>query len=461
MKKNTDFHNFSLKEKRTRLKNILLEKLKGKNSVAAVKINSSANQKNIGYDAFSSGIDYNHEEIGQFNKWLDSLKRNDFYVFAAEHLSAPEEETEIILQSGKKSKVLNFSSYNYLGYGCHPKVKLSAKEAIEKFGIGAGSSPIFSGNFTIHREFEKRLIKFLGLSKDYGISIFSTGYGANTGTISAYMKPGSYVVLDEFSHISLIEGAFLSGAIVRIFKHNDMNDLENILISINERDVRKLICCEGVYSAGGDRGNIKSIVALAKKYNARTLVDEAHSIMIAGEQGRGVSAEQGVLKEIDMLIVTFSKAFCSLGGALVAKKGIAQYVNWYAKCRMFSAAIPPAVIGGISKVLELGSSADGDKRRKRIIENSAYMRSLLKGKVDILDTSTWIVPVLCYDEKVALRVGGYLQKNGVDVSLMCFPAVPHNKARIRLFITSEHTKSQIKKASAIILDAAKKYKIEQ
>ncbi|HGY5535229.1 MAG TPA: aminotransferase class I/II-fold pyridoxal phosphate-dependent enzyme, partial [Prochlorococcus sp.] len=281
--------------------------------------------------------------------------------------------------------------------------------------------------------------------------------GVNTGTISAYMEYGTYVIVDELVHTSIWEGARLSKAKILIFKHNDMRDLKKILNSIKNKNVRKLICCEGVYSADGDKANLKDIVKLAKKYHAKTLVDEAHSIMVAGQNGRGVSEELGILEQVDFFILTFSKAFCALGGALIAKKELTRYVDWFAKNRMFSAGIPPSVVGGIIKALDLGSSLDGQEKRIKIMDNAKLMMSLLKDKINILDSESWIIPIMYYDEKITLKLSDFLQRNGMDAGMMSYPSVPHNQARIRLFVTSEHTKEQIREGSIILIKAAKAF----
>jgi glycine C-acetyltransferase len=158
-----------------------------------------------------------------------------------------------------------------------------------------------------------------------------------------------------------------------------------------------------------------------------------------------------------MIVITFSKAFCSLGGALVANKEITNYVNFYARCRMFSVAIPPSVAGSIIKVLELGTGKDGYRRRKALIDNTKYMRSLLENKVDILGGDTWVIPVLYKDEKITMELGRYLHDSGMDAGCLFFPVVPKGKARIRLFISSSHTKKHLKRAADIIIKAAGKF----
>ena len=408
-------------------------------------------------DLFAFGKDSTDQKVHMFDRWVNTLEENNLYSFESQHTSEQKEKVYITRSTGEKFFLLNFSSYNYLGYGYHSEVKQAAKDAIDEYGTGAASSPIISGNFSINKILEKKLIDFMRLDNSYGVSLFSTGYGVNTGTISAYMEYGTYVIVDELVHTSIWEGARLSKAKILIFKHNDMRDLKKILNSIKNKNVRKLICCEGVYSADGDKANLKDIVKLAKKYHAKTLVDEAHSIMVAGQNGRGVSEELGILEQVDFFILTFSKAFCALGGALIAKKELTRYVDWFAKNRMFSAGIPPSVVGGIIKALDLGSSLDGQEKRIKIMDNAKLMMSLLKDKINILDSESWIIPIMYYDEKITLKLSDFLQRNGMDAGMMSYPSVPHNQARIRLFVTSEHTKEQIREGSIILIKAAKAF----
>lgn len=446
----------TMEEKRELLRKKLLERKQKAQAPQEVVIPSDF--KKMTYDMFALGNSADLKEIKQFSAWVDEAKENSLYAFESPRLHEQREVIELSREDGGVLKMVNFSSYNYLGYGYHPEVKRASQDAIERYGTGGASSPVISGTFLLHDDFERSLVDFMGFSMEtHGISLFSSGYAVNTGTISSFMKPGSYIILDETAHASLMEGAALSGAQMRLFKHNDMEDLERILKTLEKEKVRKLICVEGIYSADGDRGNIKGVVSLAKKYSAYTLVDEAHSIMIAGENGRGVAEEQGVLDQVDLFIITFSKAFCSVGGTLIARKEITRYVNWYARSRMFSAAIPPAVIGAAQKALDLGRSADGDARRTRIKENADYIRELLQDKLNLLNTTSWIVPVVYGDETKTLELSDWLQRNGLDGQPMNFPAVPKGEARIRLFITSEHTKKQIEDAAAILIEAATKF----
>jgi glycine C-acetyltransferase len=303
------------------------------------------------------------DEIDQFGDWIGKLEANNEYTFEAARKGAQKSRVDVHNAAGKVVSLLNFSSYNYLGFSYHPDVIQAAKDALDVYGLGAASSPVISGTYAIHKELENSLLEYFALP-GRGISLFSSGYGVNVGTIQAFMKKGGRVILDKNAHMSLLEGAQLCGAEISYFNHNDIDDLERLLKAHCDDWTRVLICVEGVYSADGDYGNLREVVRLAKKYGAFTLVDEAHSVLVAGNNGRGVAEEHGVLDEVDFYIMTFSKAFGGVGGALLAKKEIVRYVNWYAKCRMFSCALDPAVTGGMVKVLELAKGEEGKKGAK-------------------------------------------------------------------------------------------------
>jgi 7-keto-8-aminopelargonate synthetase-like enzyme len=397
-------------------------------------------------------------EIVQFNRWRDDVILDGKYIFEVPHLAAQRSVAEIQRITGERYKLLNLSSYNYLGYSYHPEVILAAQRALEIYGLGATGSPVLNGTFSIHKMLEEKIVSFFGL-EGYGVSLFSSGYGANIGTISGYLKKGDHILLDRFAHASLVDGALLSGSRAKFFEHNDMDHLEQLLVRIRNKDSNRkiLICTEGVYSADGDYGNLIEVVNLSKQYNAKVLVDEAHSFLVAGDSGRGVCEEQNVLKDVDMIIITFSKSFGGVGGCLFAREEMINYINYYARSRMFSCALDPAVTGGLIKVLELASGVDGHEKRKRIRDHAKYLREKLRGKIDIGGARSWIIPVIYGNERLTFPIGDYLQKEGLDVSLMMYPAVPKKQARIRLFVTSEHTLDQLDLASEILLRSAEKF----
>ncbi len=407
-------------------------------------------------DMFSRSSGKNHSEIKQFNQWRDDIIKADKYTFETPHLTPQTPEISVRRIHGDEHNLVNFSSYNYLGYANHPEVIQAAKDALDTFGLGATGSPLLNGTFDIHKKLEQSLTSFFG-QQGYGISLFSSGYGANIGVVSSYIHKGDYVVLDHSSHASLIDGAVMSQGTIKLFRHNDAEFLERILKRISKENRRILVCVEGVYSTDGDYGNLKDIVTVTKNYGASILVDEAHSLLIAGATGKGVVEEFDVLADVDLLIGTFSKSFGGIGGCVYAKNDLINYMNYYARSRMFSCALDPAVTGGIIKALELASGTDGDEKRIRIIENADYLRSLLKDKVDIGTSHSWVIPIIFGDERKSLPLGDYLMKRGYDFSIMMFPAVKKNKSIIRAFVTSEHTKEQLDGCAEALIDASKEF----
>ena len=408
-------------------------------------------------DMFSRSSGRSHSEIKQFNQWRDEIIEADKYTFETPHLTPQDPEISVRRIHGDEHDLVNFSSYNYLGYANHPEVIQAAKDALDKFGLGATGSPVLNGTFDVHKQLEDALTNFYG-QEGYGVSLFSSGYGANIGVVSSYIHKGDYVVLDHSSHASLIDGAVMSQGTVKLFRHNDAEFLEKILKRISKENRRILVCVEGVYSTDGDYGNLKDLVAVSKKYGASILVDAAHSLLIAGKTGKGAVEEFDVLSEVDLVIGTFSKSFGGVGGCVYAKKELINYMNYYARSRMFSCALDPAVTGGILKALELAAGPDGDQKRKRIIENADYLRSLLKDKVDIGTSQSWVIPIIFGDERKSLPLGDYLMRLGYDFSIMMFPAVKKNKSIIRAFVTSEHTKEQLDGCAEALIQASKEYK---
>ena len=407
-------------------------------------------------DMFSRSSGKDEAEIQEFHRFVSALIRHNQYCFEVPHLEAQKPETMVERSSGEQFNLLNFASYNYLGYSYHPEVIEAAKEALDLYGLGATGSPVLNGTFDLHRKLEDEIVKFYGLP-GYGASIFSSGYGANLGVVSAYCHRGDYIVLDRSSHASLIDGALLSQGKIKLFKHNDADHLRWVLNRIKADDARALVCVEGIYSTDGDYGALKEITRAAKEFDATVLVDEAHSFLVAGENGRGVAEEEDVLADVDMIVNTFSKSMGGVGGCVYAREEMCRYINYYARSRMFSCALDPAVTGGLIKVLELAQTEEGRKKRERIISNADHLRKRLEGKVDIGTSKSWVIPIIYGDERLTIPLSDHLQRNGLDVSLMMFPAVPKNKSRIRAFVTSEHTIDQLDRAADIIIEAAQKF----
>ncbi|MCW7539504.1 aminotransferase class I/II-fold pyridoxal phosphate-dependent enzyme [Aquabacterium sp. A7-Y] len=448
--------NLTLEQKRALVREMLRRQTQGQAQPQGFDLDRLPQYARLTYDMASTSTSMEHAESQRFSSWVDEILADGAYSFEAPRLGGQTPEVDVERHDGLQLKLLNFGSYNYLGYGVHPQVIDAAKAALDRFGLGAASSPILSGTLALHRQLEQALLDFYGLP-DRGVSLFSSGYGVNTGVIPAFVKQGHYVILDRSAHISIQEGAQLSKGRILYFRHNDPENLDAVLARIAPERTRMLVCTEGVFSADGDYGALREIVAVCKRHGAALLVDEAHSILVAGERGRGACEVHGVLDEVDLIALTFSKGFGGIGGAVIAKREMARYINWYARCRMFSCALDPAVTGGLIKGLELAGSQDGVQRRARLHENAALLRELLRPHVDIGQSETWIVPVFYRHGELTFVLNDFLQRRGLDTSIMQFPAVPKDEARIRLFVTSEHTGEQLRRAARIIREAAEHF----
>jgi 7-keto-8-aminopelargonate synthetase-like enzyme len=407
-------------------------------------------------DMFMFTFGHALDEVEEFAAWRRALCDAGLYPFETVRHGAQTPSVRIERDTGDTFPVLNFANYNYLGLGYHPDVIRAAQDAVGRYGLGAACAPNLSGTLQVHRDLEHALVDFFGLP-DRGVTLFTSGYGANTGTLQAIVQRGHHVILDRLAHMSLLEGARASGAAVHYFDHNDPDHLDRVLADVCGTGARVVVCVEGVYSADGDFGRLAELVAVTKRRGAYILVDEAHSTLLAGAGGRGVAEQEGVLEDVDFYIATLSKAFSGVGGALIARTPVAQYVNWYARSRLFSCALDPAVTGGMLKVLELARGSIGSERRARLHANACRMRALLAPHVPIGPSESWIVPVIFGLDTQTLEIVDFVQRAGLDTSVMQFPSVPKNESRLRLFINSEHSASDLERAAAIVIEAADRF----
>jgi 7-keto-8-aminopelargonate synthetase-like enzyme len=448
--------NMSIEEKRALARKILEQRAAAQQDHERGRLSRLPPYTDQTYDMFLASATPEPVEAARFHEWVESVAADDAYMFEQARGSAQRTRVTVQRPGREPRELLNFSSYNYLGLGYHPEVIEAAKAALDRFGLGAASSPVISGTLEIHRALEEKLLQVLDLP-GHGVSLFSSGYAVNTGTVSAVVKEGQHVVLDRSVHMSLLEGAQLSRAHIHYFRHNDPENLDRVLSRLDSKGTRTLVCTEGVFSADGDLGPLRAIVSVAKKHGAMVLVDEAHSILVAGPNGRGVSEAEGVLGEVDFLVLTFSKAFGGVGGAVVARRELTRYINWYARCRMFSCALDSAVTGGMVKALEIAAGPEGAERRRRIRDKARHLREALRPHVSIGESESWIIPVMFGADRLTIPLSKHLHEEGLDTSIMQFPAVNKNEARIRVFVTSEHAREDLDRAAEILRQAAVRF----
>ena len=346
-----------------------------------------------------------------------------------------DQDTEVLI-NGKK--VLMFGSNSYLGLTNHPKIKEAAIAAIKKYGTGCAGSRFLNGTLDIHVELEDRLARFVG--KEEAI-IYSTGFQVNLGVVSCLTGREDYIIWDELDHASIIEGRRLSFSTPLKYKHNDMASLEKVLKSCPEDKV-KLIVTDGVFSMEGDVANLPEIVALAKKYNAAVMVDEAHGIGVFGKQGRGTCDHFGVTGDVDLIMGTFSKSFASLGGFIATDSITANYLRHNSRSYIFSASITPASTAAVGAVLDIMESEP--ERIAHLWEVTNYaLEGFRNLGCEIGHTSTPIIPLFIRDNEKTFRVTRDLFDEGVFVNPVVSPAVAPSDTLIRFSLMATHTKEQV------------------
>jgi 8-amino-7-oxononanoate synthase len=358
------------------------------------------------------------------------------------------QDTEVMVD-GKK--MIMIGSNNYLGLTSHPKVKEAAIEAVRKFGSGCSGSRFLNGTLELHEELEDRLAKFM---KKEAALVFSTGFQTNLGTISALVNRKDYVIIDRSDHASIVDACRLSFGEVLKFKHNDMDDLARILDNCNN-DSGKLIAVDGVFSMEGDIAGLPEIVRLAQKHNARVLVDDAHSIGVLGEHGRGTAEHFGVEDKVDIVMGTFSKSFASLGGFIASSERVINYIKHFSRALIFSASPPPAAVAACLAALKIIENEP--ERRERLWKITLRMHKEFKSLgFNIGTTQTPIIPIYIGDDMKTFQCWKMLSDEGIFVNPIISPAVPPGSQLIRTSYTATHTDEQMDRVLEVFSKVGKK-----
>jgi glycine C-acetyltransferase len=366
-------------------------------------------------------------------------------LYEPQMLGAAEARTTLNYD-GKSHPVINLCSYNYLGLANHPEVIAAAHEALNTHGLGACGSPMLSGMTDLHRQLEKRMAEFLGYED---AMLFNSGFGGALGTISGLLRKSDVAVMDNRSHLSLRDGAVLARTRTERFEHNDPESLDAALT--RQKGKRHLVIVEGIYSMDGDFGDLGALMDVADAHEAQVFVDEAHSMLACGENGRGAVEHFGVEKRVRILYGTFSKAFGALGGFVAGSKETLDYLRFYSHPYVYSCALPPVVVAAILKALELGTSRP--ELRRRLWENAKYFHKQLDGLgIDTGNSTTYIMPLVVGDRERMYRMGHELRTRGLWVAPVDYPAVPQDKICFRACVTANHTRADLDEALNILAD---------
>jgi 8-amino-7-oxononanoate synthase len=345
------------------------------------------------------------------------------------------EGTEVIIDG---RKLIMIGSNNYLGLTTHPKVREAAIEALRQYGPSCTGSRFLNGTLHLHMQLEEELADFV--EKEAAL-VFSTGYQTNLGTISALVGKGDVVITDKEDHASIVDGCRLSFGKMLRFRHNEMADLERVLKKCDP-DQGKLVVVDGIYSMGGDIAPLPEIVTLCKKYDARLMVDDAHSVGVLGKNGRGTADHFGVTDDVDLIMGTFSKSFASMGGFIAGSEPVIHYIQHHARSLIFSASMPPACVAACLAALEVMLTEP--ERPKRLMAIADKMRKGYQELgYDTGDSQTPVIPIIIGDDVPTLMMWRALFDSGVYTNAVIPPGVPPNKSLLRTSYIATHTDEQM------------------
>lgn len=350
-----------------------------------------------------------------------------------------ENEGPVVQMRGKK--VIMAGSNNYLGLTAHPRVKEAAIKAVEQYGTGCSGSRYLTGTIELHIELEEKLAEFFGYES---VLLFSTGYQTALGIISTLCQKGDYVICDKENHASIMNAAITAkGAFVDFvrYKHNDMEDLERVLKNIPE-SAGKFVVSDGVFSVSGEIVNLPDLVAVAEKYGAKVLIDDAHATGVIGKGGRGTASHFDLVDKTHMTMGTFSKTFASLGGFVAGPERVINYLKHHSPALIFSASPTPASVAATLAALEI--LKEEPQLVDKLIANANYMRDGFdKVGFDIYRSQTAIVPVFTHDVDKSFVFWRKLYDKGVFVNAFIPPGVPPNMSMMRTSYMASHEKHHL------------------
>ncbi|MBL4677275.1 MAG: aminotransferase class I/II-fold pyridoxal phosphate-dependent enzyme [Mucilaginibacter sp.] len=374
-----------------------------------------------------------------FQEYLDFLRVNGHLNYRIESRSPVGPEMDLMLPGDDKpTRSVCLVSNDYLGFSQHPKIKQAVADAALRFGTGSGASPAIGGHFIYHRQLEEKIAAFYGRADAI---LFTTGYTANSATLQCLLHQEDLAILDMAVHASVYEGCIRTNT--KQFLHNNLEHLEQILRSAQHTYRTRFVIVDGVYSQDGDIAPLDQITELAHQYGAYVIVDDAHGIGVTGATGRGVVEQFCLFEKVDIITGTFSKALGCIGGYVVARPEIVNYLKYQAKQHLFSTTATPA-IAGIIRAIDLID--EEPEWRTRLWTNIEYLKSGLKAQgLNIGTTASAVIPVKIGDIPKTLETGRLLLRAGIFANPIMYPAVSKKDARVRMNIMATHTQAHLDK----------------
>ena len=351
--------------------------------------------------------------------------------------------------AGKSREFLMFASNNYLGLANHPQVVEAIADAARAYGSTNTGCRLIGGTNVLHKELERRLAEWKGRES---CIVYPSGYSANLGCISALAGPSDLVFTDAINHMSIQDGCKLSGAGRRIYQHT-MESLEETLEKSREHQGGKLIVTDGVFSMHGDIVNLPRLVELAKAYEAKVLIDDAHSTGVLGRTGSGTTEHFFLKGQVDLELGTMSKALAGVGGFVCGDEAVVEYLRFYSNSYVFAATIPAPVVAGVIASIDVMQAEP--QRLSQLWRNIHHLRSMLQqAGFDLEQSASAIIPVVVGSDQVTLELGRAVRARGMYCQTVVFPGVAVGDARLRISVTSEHTTEDLDLAAEILVDAA-------
>jgi glycine C-acetyltransferase len=396
-------------------------------------------------------------QLAHLTAQLDELRqRGTFFKLRV----LDDEQGPVCTYDGKK--VINLASNNYLGLCEHPKLREAAIAATQRYGVGSGAVRTIAGTMRIHMELEEKIAAFKGVE---ACVVFQSGFAANAGTVGSILGKDDFILSDELNHASIIDGARLSRAKIKVFRHKDVAHAEELLQEIQHEPGHKLLITDGVFSMDGDIGPVDKLAQIAEKYGAIMMIDDAHASGVLGRNGRGSADHFHVTDKVDVQVGTRSKAIGALGGYVCGSRDLIDYLYHRARPFLFSTSHPPSVAATCLAAFDILENEP--ERIDRLWANTAYFKQQLTdagldvGGVSTPKSETPITPLIIGDGRRTMEFSKALFEAGVMATGIAFPTVPEGKARIRTIMTSEHTREQIDQALEIFASVARKMEILQ
>ena len=347
--------------------------------------------------------------------------------------------------------VINLSSNNYLGLTTHPKLREAALDAVRKLGVGSGSVRTIAGTMDLHMELERRIAVF---KKTEAAVVFQSGFAANAGTVSAVLGKDDLIISDELNHASIIDGARLSRATIKVFPHRDVKALEKLLEETTAFP-RRLVITDGVFSMDGDVAPMREIATLARAHGAIMMVDDAHASGVLGKAGRGTVDHFDLHGQVDIQVGTLSKAIGVLGGYVAGSKTLIEYLYHRARPFLFSTSHPPAVAAACLAAFDVLEQEP--ERIERLWSNTKrFKEGLARLGFDTGISETPITPIIVGEADLAMRFSDQLFARGLFAQGIGFPTVAKGRARLRTIVTATHTEAELDRALAILEDVGRK-----